>query len=218
MKAGQQKESRVLFLKVLEIDERVVQAQYYAGLLALQLDDARDAALHLERAVQLGLRQGGVYYLLATAQTQWGDFEKAKENQILAIQADPRMATAYHDLGILYFRTQEYEKAIGAFKKALEIPPLSPKTFLMLGMTYVRLGKTENALEYVTLLRGANDELKATHLESIIRAVSEKMNVPPLPDENLVPQTSSAVQAPGGRASKPFSPPAKKASQSTSYT
>jgi adenylate cyclase len=50
-----------------------------------------------------------------------GDYKKAEETLLLALSLEPNYSSIYNILGNLYSRTEEHDKAVDAFRKALEL-------------------------------------------------------------------------------------------------
>ena len=62
-------------------------------------------------------------------------------------QADPQNINAWTELGNAYFDLQQYEKAIGAYRKSLELNPNNANVWTDLGVMYRRIGKPEEAIK-----------------------------------------------------------------------
>ncbi len=74
-----------------------------------------------------------------------GFLSQAIEEYKLAINADDRLEEAYSNLGILYVSQHNYDKAILAFQKALELKPNRPTTLNGLATTLYANGKLDEA-------------------------------------------------------------------------
>jgi Flp pilus assembly protein TadD len=180
------------FLKLTEADPNFSEGYGWLGLLCLQSGDAEVALRYLGKAADLGSQNPQVHYTLATLLAISGDLERAKRAYLEAVKINPQMGNAYHDLGMLYFRMGKNQDAIDAFLKALEINPQSTKAMLSIGMAYIKAGKPENAVEYITRLRDCNDEMKATHLEALLRGLQAEKVMKEPDASNLVPDGSKA--------------------------
>ena len=91
-----------------------------------------------------------------------GDVQRriAAEEQILA--QDPRNVRAWIDLGNDYFDTQQRQKAIDAYGKALELQPANPDVLTDQGVMYRDLGAYDKA---IVNFKKAN-EIDPKHLQS----------------------------------------------------
>lgn len=76
-----------------------------------------------------------------------GFFNQSIDEYKKAIDADPRIAEAYSNLGAVYLTQRSYSKAEDAFNKALSLKPNRPTTLNGLGNALYARGKTEQAKE-----------------------------------------------------------------------
>jgi cytochrome c-type biogenesis protein CcmH/NrfG len=63
------------------------------------------------------------------------------------VRATPDDANAWTQLGHLYFDTEQYEKAVQAYKKSLELDPSRPDVWTDLGVMYRRTGDPSQAVK-----------------------------------------------------------------------
>lgn len=129
--------------------ERVLQAKqtvlYHKGVQQLRNNRPADAAGSFQQAVDMGNKENDIYndskLWLAEAQYQLRDYQNASKNQEEFISAvtpqDPNYGLAQYNLGSSYFNQQMYDKAIDAFKKAIETNSLSKE---MTSEAYNRIG------------------------------------------------------------------------------
>ncbi len=75
-------------------------------------------------------------------------FKLAEEELERAIELYPYWADVHSDLGILYFKTGRYKRAIKKFKLVREIHPADTKALLYLGRSYRILGEKSSSLSY----------------------------------------------------------------------
>lgn len=68
-----------------------------------------------------------------------------------ALQLDPKLATAYLQLGILYADRGEYPKAIGAYKQAIDVNPELEDAHYRLAAAYRKTGETAKASDELKL-------------------------------------------------------------------
>jgi cytochrome c-type biogenesis protein CcmH/NrfG len=62
-------------------------------------------------------------------------------------QSDPANVKAWTELGNAYFDSNQYEKAINAYRKSLELDPGNPNVWTDMGVMYRRAGKPEEAIK-----------------------------------------------------------------------
>ncbi|GJM19396.1 MAG: hypothetical protein DHS20C14_16090 [Phycisphaeraceae bacterium] len=95
-----------------------------------------------------------------------GKTEQAIEKYQLAIGANPRIATAWHNLGVLLMGGGSYADAVSAFERASELDPADPRPLYNAGVVYQSQGWARDALSrfelaldrdptYLPALRGA---------------------------------------------------------------
>ncbi len=60
---------------------------------------------------------------------------------------NPKNVSAWTDLGNLYFDTNQFEKAIWAYKKSLELKPDNPNVWTDMGVMYRRNGQPADAVK-----------------------------------------------------------------------
>ncbi|MBX3157407.1 MAG: tetratricopeptide repeat protein [Deltaproteobacteria bacterium] len=86
-------------------------------------------------------------------------YEKAKERLKLALEADPKLWEAHHDLGIIAWREGEDDAAIAGFTKALEINKTHTPTLMARAEAHRRAGHKKDARsDYEAALRGTDEE------------------------------------------------------------
>jgi serine/threonine-protein kinase len=110
-----------------------------------QLGDFRSAAECYRRVIELDPRNPFAYNNLGAVLLQSGHFQEAVEplQKSLEFSADGQ---AYSNLGIAYFYLQQYDKAIPAYEKAVQLVPNSDMFVGNLGEAYYLAGQKERGL------------------------------------------------------------------------
>jgi tetratricopeptide (TPR) repeat protein len=121
-----------------------------------------EVARYLERLRQESFRGGGIRFDNFVAQREIikkgekllreGLIKEASEIFIAVLQIDPEDFEALCDMGVIYFYTQDYEKAYDWFIKSLKIAPTVQDTLVNLFDTALRIKKVA---EIVPVLRQA---------------------------------------------------------------
>ena len=75
------------------------------------------------------------------------EYERSKTFTLQALEDDPSYATAYNQLGYLYSRVREYDKAIEAMEKYVKLLPDQPNPHDSLGEMLRLSGRFDDALE-----------------------------------------------------------------------
>lgn len=73
--------------------------------------------------------------------------EKAIEILLEAIELDPDLSQAHHNLGLAYSKVGKIDEAIDELKKAVDLNPQAAMSWLTLGGVYQSNGKLDDALE-----------------------------------------------------------------------
>lgn len=129
-----------------------------------------DEAIELMRSVYLDLKNSIVYgslgYMLIEKAVQTGDFSDAIAFNQEAYEYDEDDAVVLDNMGQMYLRMGEKEKALGYFENAHRIKPKQVDTLYYLAMLYSESGKTAEAKELLdTALRGNFSALCTTSRE-----------------------------------------------------
>lgn len=75
------------------------------------------------------------------------DYDKALEDLHRVIELDPNAATAYVAIGSIHNDCQRYDMALDYLNEGLRLAPDSPMALYVRGLVYIRLNKTQNALD-----------------------------------------------------------------------
>jgi tetratricopeptide (TPR) repeat protein len=86
------------------------------------------------------------FYMRGRDAYEKGDYAEAERNFTLVVAARP-YADVYNKLGLIYHGKGEFGKAVGAFKKALELNPSYTEVSLNLSVTLNDMGKYSEANE-----------------------------------------------------------------------
>ena len=108
-----------IFSEAITMRENSSYAHYMLGLSQYQnnnLDAARNSFLH---ALDLKPGNAKAHFYLGNLAGAGHRYKQAEEHFNTAIQLDPTMADAYFNLSVLYIRQNQKEKAIEAYRKAL---------------------------------------------------------------------------------------------------
>jgi class 3 adenylate cyclase/Flp pilus assembly protein TadD len=168
-KEGDFPKAITLYKRAIELDPNFAHA--YASLAAcyLNLGDSELAAQYEKKAYDLRDRVSereklGIeadYYREVT-----GNLQKAAEIYELRQQTYPREARAVGNLGILYGMMGQYDRALPAMKKSVELDPTSALSYANLASTYIALNHFDEA-------RSTVEEARKRNLESFYLHVQE---------------------------------------------
>ncbi|MEM9446023.1 MAG: tetratricopeptide repeat protein [Verrucomicrobiota bacterium] len=74
-----------------------------------------------------------------------GELEKAAEYYRQCVKIDAQFFDGWHALGMVLMKSKQYEEAIEAGKKAIEIRPNDQMAYTSLSLAYVRNGQIKEA-------------------------------------------------------------------------
>ncbi|HDP80198.1 MAG TPA: tetratricopeptide repeat protein, partial [Spirochaetes bacterium] len=89
------------------------------------------------------------HFYMGFSQESRGDYRKAVESYLRAIEINPGYARARNSLGNLYCRLRKYHFALPHYKKALEINGYNPFIHYNIGSLYFETGDLDNALPHL---------------------------------------------------------------------
>lgn len=84
---------------------------------------------------------------LGLAYHEKGEFKKAVESYLKAIQFQPSFSRAFHNLGVTYEAMNEWDEAIEAYKESIRHAPEDPRSHFYLGKVYLKTKKPSLAIE-----------------------------------------------------------------------
>lgn len=175
--------------RVLRINSEIFPAHNLLGAIALMKEDRYGAIYHFEKSLEIQPEQAYIYNRLSELHRQTGEEEKGIGYLKKGIELFPEDFNLNHNLAV-YYLTEENdpEKALTYFKKAESHGDANPNFHFLMGLSYVFAGQKINALEQITMLRQAKEELLARRLESVIRQWEEGDDLSPrkeIPDDQV---------------------------------
>ena len=84
-------------------------------------------------------------YAEAQAAKSRGDLQGAIQKYQAILKLAPHLATAYNNLGLLYFQQGNYRDAVPAFEDGLRYDKNMPSSLVLLGVSYYQMGQFEKA-------------------------------------------------------------------------
>ena len=130
------------FLHALCLDPRYATAHHWYAMSCLvpmtRLDEALD---QLEQAQALDPVSSIISRDLAIVHYYRRDLEMALEQCDHTIEQNPHFAAAYWTLGLVQDEREDFDEAIAAFQRAIQLSPVSPRIQGSLARTFVRAGE-----------------------------------------------------------------------------
>lgn len=134
------------FQRAISLNPRYATAHHWYAMSCLvplaRLDEALE---ELHRALALDPVSSIISRDLAVTHYYKRDFELALEQCDHTIEQNPHFAAAYWTLGLVQDERKDFEEAIAAFQRAIQLSPPSPRIQGALGRTFARAGKPRQA-------------------------------------------------------------------------
>ncbi len=115
-----------LYKKSIDMDKDFSWGYFGLGYVAYKTDRLNDAAAYLEQAIKLDpanaffhLNLGSVYYLMRLNRDAELEFVKA-------VELSPKLVEGWLNLATVYYQNPDYEKAVEALRKYLNLYPAAP--------------------------------------------------------------------------------------------
>lgn len=133
-------------------------AQMQAGDMYAQIGKLNEAIGFYEKGIVLNPANMEANLVLANAYFDAKQFEKAEKLYAKVLETNPQNIDARTDLGTTLVEREkpDYERAIGEFKKSLEINPKHEATLFNLAVVYSRKGDAANAQNTLKQLEAIN--------------------------------------------------------------
>ena len=181
--AGRPDAAEPLFTRALELRPDSVWARISLGRAAVARQDYARAVAHLEEALAADPGAAGIHYPLAMAYRGLGEMEKAETHLQLrdsgtVRRPDPLMQTlrdslqspsAYEREGIQALGAGDWEAAVAAFRRGIELAPENPSLRHRLGTALYMLGnEREGQAQFEEVLRVSPDYAEAHYSLGLI--------------------------------------------------
>ena len=151
-KLASQLENPLMAMEVLDQMAQVAGSAYYLpffkGLALLNLEMPQEALAELDRALKLGppsSDEASVHTQIGVALKDLGRFEEAKGALLTAANFPEPHQEVFNLLGFCHFKLEEYEQAVEAFSRAIEIEPGEGINYANLAVNLERLGQNGEA-------------------------------------------------------------------------
>jgi serine/threonine-protein kinase len=134
------------FQSAIRLNPRYATAHHwYAMSYLVPLARLDEALEELQRAHALDPVSSIISRDLAVTRYYDRDLDLALEQCDRTIEQNPHFAAAYWTLGLVQEEREDFDEAIAAFQRAIQLSPPSPRIQGALGRTFARAGKTRQA-------------------------------------------------------------------------
>jgi tetratricopeptide (TPR) repeat protein len=121
-------------------------------------EDAEAARAYIGKALEKKGNYAEAVYLLALLQVQAKDMAGAIQSVGSLAALFPQDPTVFFQLGNLYFEDRQYERAVLALGRAVELDPQYANAKYVLGLSLYEVGQRAQALEQFEALAATNPE------------------------------------------------------------
>jgi len=135
------------FRNAVELAPTFYEAHYQLGLAYKEAGRNDDAEQEFLKASQLNSTAVDPLLNLARLYLEQNHADVAVTFGEKAVKADSHSAPAFFTLGIALYRTDEYDRAEKALKRALDLAPKFGATRLMLANVYLKLARYDSTLD-----------------------------------------------------------------------
>ncbi|WP_221030009.1 tetratricopeptide repeat protein [Actomonas aquatica] len=156
-RAGRLNDAAARYSAVLRMDQRNFDALHLGGLVALQQGNSDQALRLLAAANRVNPRDRTCLLRLALAERAAGRIDAAEKRLRTLTTAEPPMAEAWDNLGMVLKSRGAIAEALTCHQKATEIDPTCGQHWYNLGQTFCLLGQPEQGLS------AQNHALKGAH-------------------------------------------------------
>ena len=141
------KKAEDLYLKVLTLDSKNLEAIGNLGVISKALGKYKEAINYYIKAIKLNPNNALTYNNLGNAFKDIKDYKRAILAFSDCIKRDPKNAGAFNNLGIVYESIGDNNKAIASYKEAVRINPKFAKAVNNIGVVLYKQKKYEQAVD-----------------------------------------------------------------------
>ncbi|MEA5572347.1 tetratricopeptide repeat protein [Calothrix sp. UHCC 0171] len=123
-------------------DDNFARGNYEAAIISYY------GALKLNN--QLNYYNTEIYYKIAIAKYQFGDYEGAISDCLQVLKLNPNYIKAYQTIGLSRYQIGDCQGAIADFSQAIRINPNYPFAYMNRAYAYLKLGENQAAIEDCT--------------------------------------------------------------------
>jgi tetratricopeptide (TPR) repeat protein len=134
--------------RALELDDKLAAAHEAKGVILASYDFRfREGVEEVRKAVSLAPGASGPMITLSLYEGALGSMSESVRLARSAQEIDPLNADSHANRGRAEVWAGNWEEALQAYLRALELSPNAARTYTSLGIIYLRLGKGEKAIE-----------------------------------------------------------------------
>ena len=146
--------------KALELNAALAEPHATLGLIAMNGYDWAEAEREFKRAIELRTGYATAHHWYALLLVGLGRFPEAQAEAERAVELDPASLIVNNMLGVVFYVSRDYARAIDAFQRTLQLDPTFGPAHGFLACAYVGAGRKREALEQIAQV----DEGDAEHM------------------------------------------------------
>jgi len=142
------------FKLALELNPGSARALTVYGRFLFNMRRYEEAYIHAEKAMKIDPLRIDTAQLLGAIMADLGQFEESEEHLLNCLEINPTAMIFYWELALTYIRSEQFEKALDALNKQIELMEgenISDE-IAMMAFANARWGKKEEATEYLKQL------------------------------------------------------------------
>jgi tetratricopeptide (TPR) repeat protein len=153
---------------------------YALAIVTDRLKDTTGALKLMQRVIELDpTNVGAMNYVGYTYAERGTHLDEAEELLLRAAQMQPQDGYVLDSLGWLYFKRNEYGKALAVLEQAVRVIPNEPVAYKHLGDLYAAMGRTKDAIrcyeQAIALLQvKPSDDVNLEKLQEALSALEKK--------------------------------------------
>lgn len=162
--------------KTADDKKKVALSLYEMGKVYFNKEDYKKAAIYFKKAILKDPSNLIFYNSLASVYIKNNKLDKAEAILKKGLRIDEDVQI-YHNLGTINYQRERYKRALGYFKKALELEPQNAKRIFRLGLCYEKLdqiNEAKDAFEKAVFL----DPNNTNYLLALSRVFLKLKNIP----------------------------------------
>ncbi|MBI4080037.1 tetratricopeptide repeat protein [Candidatus Kaiserbacteria bacterium] len=137
----------------------------YLGLAQLDLMRGNDGAAreNLGKAIAIKPDLAAAHFLLSQIHARTNKLQDALQSAATAVQIAPDDALGWYNQGTILYAMEDYQNAAASFERAVSLQNNYANALFLLGLSYYRLERSDDALRVLRVVAESNPEDAALH-------------------------------------------------------
>ena len=174
------------YLEAATVNPRDSEAHCQLGLIHMQRHQYSEAIKSFQRAVEIDPREADAHFQLGRIACMQGRFDEALAHYQTVLEIDKQHSQneIWREIGDAYVASGRYNDALPALEHYVEQRSYDPEGLYLLGLTLLKMGKTEKAremLERCVEAEKTNPYSRRTHLRRWRKQAEKQLRSLPVP-------------------------------------